>query len=79
MGFEVLIITNAMGPMLRRAQALLKLRQQYQAKLSVEISLEHCLPKEHEKERGESTLSTTPRIRVSTMHIRPGQKSPGRR
>ena len=53
-GFEVLILTNAMQPMLRPKvrEGLLALREKYPTKLSLRISLDHYTQALHEIERG---------------------------
>ena len=53
-GFEVLILTNAMQPMLRPRvrEGLLALKQKYPSKLSLRISLDHYTQTLHEIERG---------------------------
>ncbi len=53
-GFDVLILTNAMRPMMRpKVQAgLLNLRERYADKLSLRISLDHYTIEGHDEERG---------------------------
>ena len=53
-GFEVLILTNAMQPMLRPRvkEGLLALREKYGDRLSLRISLDHYTQTLHEIERG---------------------------
>jgi sulfatase maturation enzyme AslB (radical SAM superfamily) len=53
-GFDVLVLTNAMRPLQRPRimKKLLELRQQFGAKLSLRISLDHYTQKLHEIERG---------------------------
>lgn len=53
-GFDVLILTNAMQPMLRPKvrEGLLALREKYPSKLSMRISLDHYTQALHEIERG---------------------------
>jgi len=53
-GYEVLILTNAMQPLMRkRVQAgLLKLRETYRDKLTFRISIDHWSAEHHDKERG---------------------------
>jgi hypothetical protein len=60
-GFSVLILTNAMQPMLRpRVRAgLLGLRDSYGERLTIRVSLDHYTKELHETERGEGTFGTT--------------------
>lgn len=53
-GFEVLILTNAMQPLMRPAirRALLKLRNAHCGRLHLRVSLDHYGRELHEKERG---------------------------
>ncbi len=61
MGFEVLVLTNAMRPMQRpRVRAgLLALHQQYGAQLTMRVSLDHYSQELHEKERGPDSFAPT--------------------
>ncbi len=56
-GFKVLILTNAMQPMMRPRvkKGLLALQAEFGDKLSLRISLDHYSKKLHETERGEKT------------------------
>ena len=56
-GFRVLVLTNAMRPMMRpRIQgALLDLHKRYRAQLTLRVSVDHFDPKLHEQERGTNT------------------------
>lgn len=58
-GFEVLILTNAMQPMMRkRVQAgLLDLKARFGDKLSLRISLDHYSPERHDEERGPGSFA----------------------
>ncbi len=60
-GFEVLVLTNAMRPMMRkRVQAgLLKLQAEYGDKLTIRISLDHFDPAKHDEERGAGAYDIT--------------------
>lgn len=60
-GFEVLILTNAMRPMMRpKVQAaLLTLKDRYGAKLTLRVSLDHFTQELHETERGVGTWTPT--------------------
>ena len=51
-GFRVLVLTNAMRPMMKCAPGLLALREQYGARLALRVSLDHYSQVLHEKERG---------------------------
>jgi Radical SAM superfamily len=53
-GFEVLILTNAMRPMMREQMkaGLVALRDEYGARLKLRVSLDHFLPARHDHERG---------------------------
>jgi uncharacterized Fe-S cluster-containing radical SAM superfamily protein len=54
-GFEVLLLTNAMKPMRRHEAALLALRAQHGARLTLRVSLDHHTAAVHETERGAGT------------------------
>lgn len=60
-GFETLILTNAMQPMLRPKvkNGLLALKEQYGSKLSLRVSLDHHTRTLHEAERGPRTWAKT--------------------
>ena len=60
-GHEVLILTNAMKPMMRPwvQQGLLDLNQRYDSKLTLRISLDHYTAKNHDAERGEGGFAST--------------------
>ena len=51
-GHDVLVLTNAMKPMRRHETALLALRRQHGARLTLRVSLDHYTPPIHEAERG---------------------------
>jgi uncharacterized Fe-S cluster-containing radical SAM superfamily protein len=51
-GFSVLILTNAMKPMMRHAAAFLALQNEYGERLRVRVSADHYTPEKHEEERG---------------------------
>ncbi|MDH3404475.1 MAG: radical SAM protein [Acidobacteriota bacterium] len=53
-GFDVLVLTNAMQPMMRPAvrSGLLRLREAHGDRLHLRVSLDHYTPELHEKERG---------------------------
>jgi len=52
-GFEILILTNAMRPMMRPQikQALMDLRQRFENRLKLRVSLDHFSPAQHDEER----------------------------
>ena len=52
-GFSVLILTNAMRPMMKRAGDLLRLNEAHGDRLTIRVSLDHYGPALHELERGE--------------------------
>ena len=51
-GFQVLVLTNAMRPMMKLAAPLLDLRERFGERLMVRVSLDHYTPALHEFERG---------------------------
>jgi len=51
-GFEALVLTNAMRPMMKMAELLEALRTRYGASLRLRVSLDHHEPDLHEAERG---------------------------
>ncbi len=57
-GFDVLILTNAMRPMMRPRirEGLLALNNRFADRLSLRISLDHYGAQEHDLERGESAF-----------------------
>jgi uncharacterized Fe-S cluster-containing radical SAM superfamily protein len=60
-GHSVLILTNAMQPMLRPRvrEGLLGLRDNYGDRLCIRVSLDHYTKELHETERGQGTFETT--------------------
>ncbi|KIC37555.1 radical SAM protein [Leisingera sp. ANG-M7] len=60
-GFEVLILTNAMRPMMRKTvkAGLLALRENYGDKLTLRISVDHHSAELHDKERGAGSFAKT--------------------
>lgn len=60
-GFEALVLTNAMQPMMRpRVRAgLLELRDRYPGRLTLRVSLDHYGAALHDEERGQGTWETT--------------------
>ncbi len=51
-GFELLILTNAMRPMMKCEQGLLRLKELYGSAMTIRISVDHYGKKLHEEERG---------------------------
>lgn len=60
-GFSVLVLTNAMQPMLRPrvAEGLIALRDTYRDRLTVRVSLDHYSAELHDTERGPGTYAKT--------------------
>ena len=52
-GFESLVLTNAMRPMMKCADGLLRLRESHGDRLTFRVSIDHYKPELHEEERGE--------------------------
>lgn len=51
-GRQVLVLTNAMRPMMKCAEELLSLRERYKDKLVLRVSVDHFRRELHEEERG---------------------------
>ncbi len=51
-GFECLVLTNAMRPMMKCGEQLLRLRDAYGDRLAIRVSIDHYDPIRHEEERG---------------------------
>ncbi len=58
-GFRVIVLTNAMRPMMKVAGALAAIRRQFGSALEVRISLDHYTQPLHETERGAKTWKPT--------------------
>ncbi len=60
-GFEVLILTNAMLPMMRKSvkSGLLALQAEFGDKLTMRVSLDHFKAEYHDKERGRGSYNVT--------------------
>lgn len=60
-GYEVLILTNAMRPMMRKRvqEGLQRLNEAYPDKLILRVSVDHYDPAAHDKERGEGAFGKT--------------------
>ncbi|NQV48385.1 MAG: radical SAM protein [Rhodospirillaceae bacterium] len=54
-GFKVLVLSNAMKPMMQRADDLLDLHRRYGGKLAIRVSIDHHTPGKHEDVRGPDT------------------------
>lgn len=51
-GFRVLVLTNAMKPMMKRADELLVLQERYGDRLDLRVSIDHYTERLHAEERG---------------------------
>ncbi len=60
-GYEVLILTNAMRPMMRRKmrEGLLELQRDYAEKLTLRVSVDHYRHDLHDEERGKGSFAKT--------------------
>jgi hypothetical protein len=58
-GFEALVLTNAMRPMLRYKAQLLELKTRYRQRLRLRVSLDDPRPEIHDAERGEGGYEKT--------------------
>ena len=58
-GYRVLVLTNAMRPMMKAAPELLALRDWYGSRLTLRVSIDHYRPELHEEERGPRTWGPT--------------------
>ena len=54
-GLELIVLTNAMRPMMRFKKELLELRERYHAQLTLRVSIDHYSKIFHEEERGPRT------------------------
>jgi len=54
-GFKVLVLTNAMRPMMRFQQQLVNLKSRYGHRLTIRVSCDHHQQSLHEEERGTGT------------------------
>lgn len=54
-GYELLVLTNAMKPMMNKREPLRALNEQFGDQLTVRVSTDHFDPELHEEERGEGT------------------------
>ena len=51
-GFKLLVLTNAMRPMMKCADGLLRLHETYGEQMTLRVSVDHFMPERHEEERG---------------------------
>ncbi len=58
-GFDALVLTNAMKPMAKCKQALLKLKDRYGDRLTIRVSIDHYGRQVHEQERGRRSWKPT--------------------
>ncbi|MBY0517550.1 MAG: radical SAM protein [Bacteriovoracaceae bacterium] len=58
-GFDVLVLTNAYKVLKKHQVDLLNLKNEYQDKFKLRVSLDHYTKEVHEKERGENTFEET--------------------
>jgi uncharacterized Fe-S cluster-containing radical SAM superfamily protein len=58
-GLSVLVLTNAMRPMMRHADALSALHERFSGKLKLRVSLDHFTAHIHDAERGAGAFATT--------------------
>ncbi len=60
-GFRVLILTNAMRPMMRKSMrnGLLDLKQDFGDRLTLRVSLDHFTESHHDEERGKGSYALT--------------------
>lgn len=58
-GFEVIVLTNAMRPMMRFEAELKAINETYDDLLTVRVSCDHFRPEMHEMERGKGTWAKT--------------------
>lgn len=58
-GFDALVLTNAMKPMMKRREPLLQLRQRHGSRLTLRISIDHYSRQYHELERGKRSWAPT--------------------
>ncbi|MDA3920632.1 MAG: MFS transporter [Salinisphaera sp.] len=58
-GFDVLVLTNAMKPMMKCRRSLLELRARYADRLVLRVSIDHYTRAWHEAERGKRSWGPT--------------------
>ena len=54
-GFKVLVLTNAMKPMLNKRRRLLDIRRRHSGAFAIRVSIDHFTPARHEAIRGENS------------------------
>jgi uncharacterized Fe-S cluster-containing radical SAM superfamily protein len=54
-GYQALVLTNAMRPMMRRTEALAALQREHGARMVLRVSLDHHMKEDHEAMRGPRT------------------------
>ena len=54
-GFNMIVLTNAMRPMMRFADPLLEINKKYKSQLTMRVSVDHYDAALHEEERGKGT------------------------
>lgn len=54
-GFNLIVLTNAMRPMMRFESQLIGLKNEYNNQLTMRVSVDHFKPELHEEERGKNT------------------------
>lgn len=54
-GYRVLVLTNAMKPLLNKRPALEDLGRRFAGRLTLRVSIDHCTPARHEAIRGEGS------------------------
>lgn len=57
--FKVVVLTNAMRPMMRLKEQLLNIKKRYPESLILRVSVDHFNPKMHDEERGIGTWDIT--------------------
>ncbi len=58
-GLKLIVLTNAMRPMMRLKEQLLEINEQYKENLVLRVSVDHFNPKMHDEERGLGTWGIT--------------------
>jgi len=54
-GFDLLVLTNAMRPMMKCADELIRLKETHCEKMTLRVSVDHFRPELHEDERGKNS------------------------
>ena len=58
-GYKVLVLTNAMKPIMRHCDSLIKIKQKYNSNLITRVSLDSFFEHIHDKHRGKNSWSKT--------------------